>query len=111
MSILKSIQAKETQRGFITDHSDLMLEMYQETPPAIEGEVPRSALDAMHMPGCCVKSLEKEKRGGFPKYFGKLCALDKKMDLVGVVGAAYMPEQEFIWLGTYAEYLRVWECD
>jgi hypothetical protein len=81
------------------------------------GEVraPRSADEAFRIPGCNVKSREKDgKDGRWPRYFGvlvscsddgTLCIVRSKPPTHGVDG------KPTVWTGTYAEYASMWMCD
>lgn len=74
-----------------------------------------SASEAFYVAGCCVKSRERETtdagRPGFPKHHGKLVSYDATADKVLVRGHGDAVSPKFVWRGTRAEYVSLWECD
>jgi hypothetical protein len=76
-----------------------------------------SAEAAMRLPGCHVKS--KERNGQWPKFFGILVTYDVDTDRVVVRSKNLPPMTELfpdtngkaIWVGTLADYHATWDCD
>lgn len=100
----------EIRRGFVYDR-ELAYEATQYTPFGLKKR-PRTPEEAMAQEGCAVKSREREV-GGMPKYCGRVSDIDKEVDQVTIVDADYVfgIPPTWVWLGTWAEYNRVWECD
>jgi hypothetical protein len=66
--------------------------------------------DAMTIPGCCVKSRERE--GMWPKHHGKLVSYtDDLGGRIVVRGHDSAVSPRFVWIGTKEEYYRTWICD
>lgn len=80
--------------------------------PMTRPQNPASAAEAMTIPGCCVKSVEREKPMGFPRYYGRVLLYDPDGDDVCVIAH---PDGRtpfyFRWRGCVREYQRLWECD
>lgn len=103
------IIVNETRRGFIMD-ARLVWHVSEHTPSTSPIN-PKSERDAFLTPGCNLKSIER--RGAFqpPKYFGVLAEINAENDTVCVMGKPMPGERLFVWIGTQAEYDRVWRCD
>jgi len=71
----------------------------------------KSPGEAMLIPGCCLKSVERERPGGWPKYFARLVSIDQTNDRVLVISQVLGDSPRFLWTGTMAEYTAVWDCD
>lgn len=84
---------------------DAWLDTPLSRPPA------RTPGEAMLQPGCCVKS--REMQDGWPRHFGVLVLLnlDLSVDRAVVRGHGTPASPRFVWEGTIAEYLAVWDCD
>lgn len=81
------------------------------------GANPKTAFEAQGMPGCAVKSVERETRRGpgimhgAPVYHGKLKSIEG--DRFTVISHSHMvpSEPRFVWTGSKAEYHSYWDCD
>jgi len=72
----------------------------------------KTAQDAMTKPGNCLKSIEREHAGGFPKHHGRLLQHDVEKDEVVVLSHNDgIDDNPFVWTGTVIEYQRTWDCD
>jgi hypothetical protein len=68
-----------------------------------------SPTEAMKIPACAVKS--REIANGMPAHFGKLVSYDEATDRIVVRGHDSAVSPRFVWVGTKAEYFRMWDCD
>jgi hypothetical protein len=82
------------------------------TPTNILGRPPVSASEAMTVPGCAVKSIERDDGPhGFPKHHGRIKSIDG--DRIVVIAHATRPPSvaPFVWEGTEDEFHTLWDCD
>ena len=81
---------------------------WQDAPIGMAGPEPKTMEEAMRTPGCCVKSKERESPGSWPRYFGKVCSYSEDK----VVIVSYQVHTPlYMWEGTAAQYLDLWNCD
>ena len=72
------------------------------------GDTPEQA---MEIPGNCVKSKERERFGGFPKYHGRILIFNKSEDKVIILSHNDGFSKPLVWRGSVQEYFLVWNCD
>jgi len=92
----------------MTIDDKLWSDAWLDTPLGIKRADSRE--EAMKNPGCCVKSYEKDDKVlHWPKHTGKLVEYSEARVVVRGHGDEVSPK--FVWIGTGAEYHRMWECD
>ena len=91
---------------------------YLDCPMALpNGANPGSAFEAQGIPGCAVKSVERETRRGpgilhgAPVYHGKLKSIEGDHFTVIAHSLKVSSEPWFVWTGSKAEYYSYWDCD
>jgi len=84
--------------------------LWLDTPAGCQSSTTRE--ETAKRSGCAVKSLERE--GGWrhlPVHHGRLAAYDEAADRVCVIGYDDPVSPPFVWEGTVAEYVALWECN
>ncbi len=82
------------------------------SPTDVLGRAPETQAEAMTIPGCAVKSIEREDGPhSFPKHHGKIKSIDG--DHIVVIAHPMRPDSvpPFVWEGTAASFHTLWDCD